>query len=225
MPGTPLGDLFGRSPFQAMQRHMGAVVECVDQVVPLFEALAARDPEGVRAAKEQIDTLEHQADRVKTELRSHLPKGFFLPVARRDILEILDLQDTIADRAQDIADLLVARSMILPEAMAEPMLALVRRCHQACRRAGEIIAELDELLEMSFRGREASRVVVMVGELDQIEDDTDVLEAEVNRLLFAIERDLDPVSVIFWYRIIELTGDLADYSKKVGGRLRLFLAT
>jgi predicted phosphate transport protein (TIGR00153 family) len=225
MPGPPLGDLFGRSPFRAMQRHMDAVVKCVDEVVPLFEAAAAGDVAGVRAAKEAIDSLEQQADKVKTELRSHLPKGFFLPVARRDILEILDLQDTIADRAQDIADLLVERRMVLPTAISEPMLALVRRCHQACRQAGEVIAELDELLEMSFRGREASRVVAMVGELDQIEDETDALEANVNRLLFAIEGELDPVSVIFWYRIIELTGDLADYAKKVGSRLRLFLAT
>jgi len=225
MPGTPLGDLFGRSPFLAMQKHMAAVVECVDQVVPLFEALAAGDRERVRAAKEEIDTLEQRADALKTELRSHLPKGFFLPVARRDILEILDLQDTIADRAQDIAGLLVERRMVLPEAMREPMLALVHRCHEACRHAGEIIAELDDLLEMSFRGREASRVVAMVGVLDEIEDDTDALEAEVNRLLFAIEGELDPVSVVFWYRITELTGDLADYAKKVGSRLRLFLAT
>ena len=38
------------------------------------------------------------------------------------------------------------------------------------------------------------------------------------------EDEINPVSVMMWYRLIEWTGDLADYSKKVGNRLRLLLA-
>jgi len=115
--------------------------------------------------------------------------------------------------------------MVLPAPMAEPMLALVKSGQQACDAAAAVIAELDELLEMGFRGREASRVETMVDKLADQEEESDRLEMEVNRILFALEGELDPVTVIFWYRMIELAGDLADYSKKVGSRLRLFLAT
>ena len=41
----------------------------------------------------------------------------FLPVDRRDLLEILDLQDSIADTAQDIAGMMFVRHMTLPEDM------------------------------------------------------------------------------------------------------------
>jgi len=225
MTTSLLGDLFGRSPFQPMQRHMEVVRACVSHVVPLFEAVATSDHATVAAERAQIDDLEHQADMIKNALRSHLPKGFFLPVGRRDLLEILDLQDNIADTAQDLAELVAERRMVLPEPMAEPMLALVRSGEETCNAAAEVIAELDELLEMGFRGREASRVETMVEALADKEEESDRLEIEVNRILFAIEGEIDPVSVIFWYRMIELAGDLADFSKKVGSRLRLFLAT
>ncbi|HBB41735.1 MAG: TIGR00153 family protein [Nitrospirae bacterium CG18_big_fil_WC_8_21_14_2_50_70_55] len=225
MPTSLLGDLFGRSPFQPMQRHMELVRSCVAHVVPLFAAVAAGDGATVAAERAQIDDLEHQADMIKNALRAHLPKGFFLPVARRDLLEILDFQDNIADTAQDLAELVAERRMVLPAPMAEPMLALVKSGQQACDAAAAVIAELDELLEMGFRGREASRVETMVDKLADQEEESDRLEMEVNRILFALEGELDPVTVIFWYRMIELAGDLADYSKKVGSRLRLFLAT
>jgi uncharacterized protein Yka (UPF0111/DUF47 family) len=41
-------------------------------------------------------------------------------VDRRDLLEVLDLQDNIADTAQDIAGLLVARKMDVVEGMRQP---------------------------------------------------------------------------------------------------------
>ena len=49
-----------------------------------------------------------------------------MPVDRRDLLEILDLQDSIADTAQDIAGMMVARPMTLPEQVFEPLIDLDR---------------------------------------------------------------------------------------------------
>ena len=50
---TPFANLFGQSPFKALQRHMRAVLECMREVPPLFEALAAGDQERVRAVKDK----------------------------------------------------------------------------------------------------------------------------------------------------------------------------
>jgi uncharacterized protein Yka (UPF0111/DUF47 family) len=36
---------------------------------------------------------------------------------------------------------------------------------------------------------------------------------------------MKPVDVVFWYKIFELIGDIADYSKKTGSRLRLMIAS
>jgi len=203
---------------------MSAVMETVDQMSPLFEALAARDYETVTACKETICAAEDRADKVKNNLREHLPKRLFLPVDRRDLLEMLDLQDSIADVAQDIAELLVERRMEIPPEMKEALLELVAGCVEVCREAAGIISELDELLAMGFGGNEAADVEARINALNLSEDETDRLEAALTKKLFALEDNLPPVSVIFWYRLIEWIGDLADYSEKVGNRLRLLIA-
>ena len=221
---NPFGSLFGKSPFAALQRHMRVVLECAHQIPPLFEALAAGDQEGVTAAKDRIFEREAEADKIKNEMRGALPKSLFMPVDRRDLLEVLQMQDSIADTAQDIAGMLVERRMTLPDFMQEPMLALARRCVDVCDESARIIEELDELLEMGFRGREATRVEDMVKKLNLIEDETDELGLQLSRKLFEHEDEIKPVSVMMWYQLIEWVGDLADYAEKVGDRLRLLIA-
>ena len=226
MPSTsPFKNLFGRNPFSALQEHMRAAVGAVEVVPELFKALAEGNQAAVEKAKTRICELEGEADRVKNELRDHLPRGLFLPVNRRDLLEVLDMQDSMADTAEDIAGLLFERQMTIPSGMEEPLLTFVDRCVSVSRYAARIIEELDELLETGFGGRDAARVEEMVGKLNKQEDETDILEVELARALFKLEDSLDPVSVIFWYRLIEWIGDLADYAEKVGDRLRLMTAS
>jgi len=172
----------------------------------------------------EIFAHEQRADDIKNELRVHLPKSLFLPVDRRDILEVLDMQDSIADTAQDIAGLLTERRMEVIEPMRAPLLALVDRCIDACHQSHKIIEELDELLEMGFGGKERGSVLEMVNELGRIEEETDDLGMELTRLLFRNEDDMKPVSVILWYDLLEWIGDLADYAEKAGNRLRLMIA-
>ena len=47
---------------------------------------------------------------------------------------------------------------------------------------------------------------------------------QLTRTLFAQEDSIKPVSVMFWYQLIQWIGDLADYAEKVGDRLRLLIA-
>ena len=61
----------------------------------------------------------------------------------------------------------------------------------------------------------------LIEELDKIESDSDSLEVNLRASLFAIEEKIDPVSVIFLYRIIELTGEIADMAERVGRRLEI----
>jgi predicted phosphate transport protein (TIGR00153 family) len=221
---NPFANLFGKSPFSALQGHMRVVLECVHQMPPLFEALAKGDHEEVVAVKDIIFEKEAAADSIKNEMRNRLPKSLFMPVDRRDLLEVLQMQDSIADTAQDIAGLLVERPMELPDFMQEPMLALTQRCVDVCEMSAKIIEELDELLAMGFRGKEATRVEEMVTALNKLEDETDELGIELSRRLFQHEDEIKPVSVIMWYQLIQWVGDLADYAEKVGDRLRLMIA-
>jgi predicted phosphate transport protein (TIGR00153 family) len=221
---SPIGRLFGPSPFKALQQHMRAVLECAAEVPPLMEALCQGDQERVEAIRAVIFEKEEAADRIKNELRANLPRSLFMPVDRRDLLEVLEKQDSIADTAQDIAGLLVERRVEVPAHMREPLMTLTQRCYETCVMAGRIIEELDELLETGFRGKEATLVEEMVGQLNLIEDETDRLGLQLTHQLFEHEDEMKPVSVFLWYQLLHWIGDLADYAEKVGNRLRLLIA-
>jgi predicted phosphate transport protein (TIGR00153 family) len=219
-----IASLFTRSPIRPMQQHMKAALACAREVVPLFEAMARGDMEAIAAHRREIDRLEHEADQIKHEIRGHLPKRLFMAFERRDLLEILDCQDSIADVAQDIAGLADQRSMRVPEPLREPLLELVRRSVLACEQAERIVGELDELVETGFRGREVGRVEEMIGELCRIETDSDEIAERISRQLFALEGELG-VGTVFWYKMVGWIGDLADWAERVGNRLRLLIAS
>ena len=147
-----------------------------------------------------------------------------MAIGRRDTLEILDYQDSIADVAQDIAELADQRGMVIPGELGEPLLELVRRVLEACELAERAIDGLDELVELGFRGREVARLEEMIGQLSRVESEADELAERAQRELFAMEGELG-VSTVFWYQVITLVGDMADYAERVGNRLRLLIAS
>jgi predicted phosphate transport protein (TIGR00153 family) len=219
-----IGNLFGTSPIRPMQQHMKAAVTCAKEILPFVEAMGAGDMDAMARLRGEVVRLEHEADEIKHQIRSHLPNRLFLAIERRDTLEILDLQDSIADVAQDIAELADMRRMTAPEPLREPLIVLTRRVVETCEKAEEIIDELDELLETGFGPRESARVDEMIGQLNLLESETDELAEAAQRVLFGIEDELG-IGTYFWYKMIHWIGDMADYAEKVGNRLRLLIAS
>ncbi len=216
--------LVGRSPIGPMQKHMQMAILCAREVIPLLEAMSAADDEAIRNRRAEIDRLEHEADQLKHEIRSHMPRRFMMAMDRRTMLEILDYQDSIADVTQDIAELADQRSMHLPDTLREPVLSLAHRVLAACEQGQRIVDELDELVETGFGEGEVARVDEMITELGRLESETDAELDRAARALFAKEEELG-VATVFWHQIILWIANLADLSERVGNRLRLLIAT
>ncbi|MCH7893984.1 MAG: TIGR00153 family protein [Proteobacteria bacterium] len=219
-----LSGIFGSSPVAPLQEHMDIAYRCARQLIPLFEAVVNKDWVAVEDCRQSIRDLESEADKMKQEIRSNLPKSLFMPVPREDLLELLLVQDRVANRAKDVSGLVVGRKMELPEAIAKPFIKFVRCSVAAARQARKSVRELDELFETGFRGAEAKLVESMVAELDRLESESDVLQSELRGGLFKLESELPPVDVMFLYKVIDLTGEVADFAERVGRRLELLLA-
>ena len=110
-----ISSMFARSPFKPLRDHMDKVAESVVPLKEFFEALHQEDYAKVKEIQQQVSLAEKEADIIKNEVRDHLPRSVFMPINRRDLLEMLDMQDTIADVAQDIVNLLTLRKMSLPK--------------------------------------------------------------------------------------------------------------
>lgn len=216
--------MFAQSPIRPIQKHMGKALECAKELLPFLDALLQGNWEQAAKHQKNISDIEREADILKKDLRLHLPKGVFLPVPRTDILELLTIQDEVANKAEDISGIMLGRRMSIPTSLVEPFKRLLIRTVDATEQANTAINELDELLETGFRGREAELVEEMIHQLDNIESETDRLQIDVRYALFQIEKELPAVDVIFLYNIIEHVGALADQAQQVGERLLLLLA-
>ncbi len=219
-----LANIFGTSPVMPLEKHVDVAYQCTKQLNGFFKAAVKGDWDKASEYRNAIERLEHEADDLKKEIRMHLPKSLFMPVPRQDLLELLLVQDKMANRTKDVSGIVMGRKMQIPAPIAKDFLIFVNRNIDAARQARKSVRELDELFTSGFRGAEASLVESLIEELDKIETETDNLQAGLRGDLFDIEDTLDPVSVIFLYQVIDLTGEIADMAERVGRRLELLLS-
>lgn len=222
--GSSIAGLFGRSPIKPLQQHYDTVHECALGLGDFFAAISAGDWEQAKAARQRVADLENQADEMKKQFRLNLPKSLFLPVPRSDLLELVSVQDKVANKAKDIAGLMLGRQMTIPASLTVSMNGYLQGAIDTSAQARKAINELDELVETGFSGREIRLVEELIEELDRLERANDEQQITIRSQLFELEDKLPPVDVIFLYKIIDWIGDLADRAQKVGGRLQLLLA-
>ncbi len=219
-----LANIFGSSPVLPLEKHVNIAYQCTRELNKFFAAVVTEDWNKASKSRKKIAQLEHEADNLKKEIRLNLPKSLFMPVPREDLLELLLVQDKMANLSKDVSGIVLGRKMKIPAVIAKQFQEFVARNVDAAKQARKSVRELDELFTTGFRGAEVSLVESMIEELDQIETDTDNRQADLRAALFEIESELEPVNVIFLYQVIELTGAIADMAERVGRRLELLLS-
>lgn len=221
---NPIGKLLRGSPFEPIQQHMRVVKQAVEMVPELFEALKAGRQEEVCGLADKINEAESEADELKTEYRAHMPSTFLMPVDRRDLLMLIAEQDRIADKANAIGRVLRYRKMVVPEGLKGHLDELIADTMGAFGQSENVVEQLDELMEGGFSGKESKRVAELIHKLRDTEESTDSIIEKVNRALFAIEDEMKPVDVMFWYGLIEQLGEIANRAENVGDRVLLLIA-
>jgi predicted phosphate transport protein (TIGR00153 family) len=218
------GELFGKHPFKPMKRHMKLAVACAHCLPGAVEAFLAGDKVALREARDQIAQLEKDADAIFAEIQDRLPASVFTPVARRDLLDVLEMQEAIADRCEDIVGLLMDLPLEVPEEMASSILRLTHRCVEATEEAREIVKLIDLLLNTGFKGPNVEVMKEKIQDVLIIETDADTICNGISHELFLHTKDMDAVAVIFLYKLVGWIDDLADYSEKLAIRARIVLA-
>jgi predicted phosphate transport protein (TIGR00153 family) len=222
--GNVLANIFGTSPVKPLEQHMDVVFRCAKKLRPFFEAVIAKDHDRMAEVRGQIEALENEADELKKDIRMNMPKSLFMPVPREDLLELLLVQDKIANRTKDVSGIIMGRKMEIPDAIAGQFIEFVNSNVDATKQARKSVRELDELFTAGFKGAEVDLVSELIEELDAIETLTDGQQTKIRSALFEIEKTLNPIDVMFLYEVIQLTGEIADMAERVGRRLELLLS-
>lgn len=222
-PVQTLARLFGRSPFTPLQTHMSKVASCIREIYPLFEALKDKNYALVDKLAAKISKLEHDADVTKTDIRNNLPTTLFMPVARTSLLEILSLQDNLADHAEDAAILLTFRPLEIEPIFYDEFWPFLRKNIETFQGVYQIIQEMEELLESSFGGSEAEKVQRMVADVAFKEHEADTLQRRLLKKIFSYGDSLSPPTFHLWTEVIREIACISDESEKLANRIRMTL--
>jgi len=220
-----ISSIFAKSPFKPLRDHMDKVVESVAPLNDFFEALFQEDYSKLEKIHKQVIQSEKEADSIKNEVRNHLPRNIFMPINRRDLLEMLDMQDSIADVAEDIVILLNLRKMKLSKELSEDVIQFVKKSQNVCYLARDLTHEFGDVIESGFGRHEIKKLLEMIENVSISETEADDLEDALISRLYEVEEKMNPIDVVSWYKVLELIGDIADFSKKTGNRLRLMIAS
>ena len=215
--------MFAKSPFKPLVSHIDQVNECVNKIKPLFDAYISKDYKKVEEIAKDISKVEYKADKIKTDIRQHLPQSIFLPVDKRDFMGLLSAQDDIADAVEDLAVLMRIKNIDTPEKLCEPLMDLVEHVVGLANEACSMIRELEDLLEASFGGAEAEKVEKMASDLGTAEYEADKKQFLIAQKLFSLS-NLGAADLFLLNEVIKKLGGVADQSEKIGKTLHLFLS-
>jgi predicted phosphate transport protein (TIGR00153 family) len=218
-----LTSLFAKSPFTPLQSHMSKVMECANKVRELFDEFFKGEFEKVTQIAEEISTLEHTADLEKNDIRNNLPRGLFLPVDKNNLLEILSLQDNLADKCEDIGILLSLKPFKIPKSMHKSINKFLDKSIQSVEMVHNIICKLDELLQSSFAGPEAQKVTEMIDDVALLEHEVDVLQRKLLKGVFEIEDAFNYATFFMMVRSFEALSSLSNDAEKLANRVRMTL--
>ena len=215
-----IAKLFGQSPIVPLQAHMEKVAQCVEKVTQMFAALRKGDQAAIETLATETSKLEYEADQIKHDIQNHLPKRMFMAIDRSRILDILGVQDNIADKEENIGVLLTLKALTMPDWLSGDFDAFLNKNLESFKGARDIIDQLDELLESGFGGDEAERVLRMVEQVAHLEHEVDLLQRQMLKSLFANESSLSTGDFFLWTKLFKQVSDLSNLSERLANRVR-----
>ena len=216
MTNESIVGIFAKSPFVSLQKHMDIGKQAAIALQNFLTSAGVSDWSKAKQYRQEIIDLEHAADDIKNQIRTHLPKSLFMSVSREDLLDLVYTMDGIPNTAKDISGIMIGRQMEIPNQIAEQFSAFVKAAIKAAKQASAAIEKVDEVRRGGFSSSDADLLQDLVAELELLEHENDDLEAALRNDFFEIEKDFPAVDVMFLYDIFNRIGSLADISQTAG---------
>jgi len=215
-----LKDLLGKSPFGPLGEHAKKVHACVKQVKPLIEACVMEDADEIHRLQDLVSKLEYEADILKHEIRENLPRRYFTPVDKADLDRFLHCQDNIADHALDLAVILLIRKTKIHPALVQELREFVDQVLKVSDTLLLTAEEMGLLAQASFGGAEAKSVLDHIEGLGEGEWMADRMQRKISQHIYCLEKELDPITIVFYEKILHALSGVADAAENTGDVLR-----
>jgi len=210
-------DMLGRR-----QKEVQALVhehlELVEGTVRLFlESIRAYLVDGdVETASERaLEThrAEGRADDARRRIENHLLAGSLLPNARKDILELIEQVDRLANAAEGTLDYLLIQRIEIPEGIG-PMLLEIADI------SGTIFAEVRAAVDALFA--DMKHTVEHTRTIESLEGDVDHLERKAGKALF--KQDIELARKLQVYGFIKSLVKFSDRAEDLSDLIEVMVA-
>lgn len=154
-----------------------------------------------KAGKLAFEThhAEGVADDVRREVEVKLLAGALLPASRRDLLEVIEQVDRLANAAESILDYLLFQKPEIPAELAETLLEIVHK-------TGEIFERVETMIKHLFS--DLSQLHADTQAIEKIEGEIDQRERAAIKRLFKM--DLDLAKKIQLHGLVERLVEISD---------------
>jgi predicted phosphate transport protein (TIGR00153 family) len=198
--------------------HARLVIQCVDNFNGMIDALRLLDFEKARKFEDAVDRYETEADDVHRDAVTQICKGSFFGYMREDLLQMMEMVDSVADSAKEAARSLMWRKVpeqILTKFLNDTAMNYVK---ESARTARALLPVLESL------SMKRDIVIEKVRVVEHLEESADVLKNKLFQELYGKADEYDTLTVLQLKEFIDLTDNIADKAEDASDIILIMLA-
>ena len=210
LTGTPYETL-DSTPFDMFYEHAKAVEKTVEHMLTAVTVAS----QGKDASKHITATIaaELDADNIKTDLRNRVGTGVRVAIGRDTFLHMLSRQDRIADYAQNVAEQISFRELMVDDKARENLKAMAEAVHLTVQKYSETVDQLNFLTQSGFAPKQKVVLNDLIMQVNLLEHGADERESIAAAYVFS-EGDDKPLAAMHMYRILQRLDDVANAAEK-----------
>jgi predicted phosphate transport protein (TIGR00153 family) len=156
---------------------------------------------------------EGKADDVRRRVETQLLAGALMPASRRDILQLVDQVDRLANAAEDALDHLLIQQIDIPEIMRPALLEISAKSEIIFSHVKSAISKLFEKMEAALEH---------TVQIERIEGEIDHIERKILKQLF--KQDLDLAHKLQLNSFVSSVVELSDRAEDLSDHIELMVA-
>jgi len=198
---------------EGLREYSGRVHQGVELIQSLTDALLAQDDEKTRTLHEQMVRVRDEVDQSRLSLYNQIKDMQYHSAGGDAFTQYMACQDKVADSSQAFAELFALRKTAVPIELRDDFRALIAEVVNVSRRTMSLVERLSSKLQTLCPDAETKDTLDDKGQAKQ-------REMEFSRHLYSLEKQLDPVTVMFLDKYCAALHEVADNAERAGGHLR-----
>jgi len=191
--------------------HIKKTQECLLVTRDLIGQYTAGDVDTALATARRVVELESEADVLKRSAREQLYAGAFLPQIRSDVYRLVEAVDSIAGKAEKVANFITNQLPQIPSEFNSATTLLLDTCL-------ECYEELHKGLKSYLKPKgEYEKLQHQVSLVSELETRVDEKEAELSKQIFTSSMEL--AAKIHLRQLVRRIANIADSSEKAADEL------